>query len=54
METKQRTKKEQFNGIMKHPERDPFIFIVDKSSKLLLIPIYIFFVWVFYQIIINS
>jgi hypothetical protein len=54
METKQRTKKEQFRGIMKHPERDPFIFIVDKSSKLLLIPIYIFFIWVFYQIIVNS
>lgn len=51
----QRTKqKEQLKRVITHPQKDPFIFILDKSSKLLLIPIYIFFIWVFYQIIVNA
>jgi len=54
MKTNTRTKIHQNERLIKHPENDFFISVIDKASKLLLIPVFVFFIWVFYQIIINA
>ena len=52
MKTKQKTVRDP--RIMKHPENDKIIIFIDRFSKILMVPVIFFFLWVFTQIFINA
>jgi hypothetical protein len=52
MKTKQKAKINP--RVINHPENDKIIIFLDRFSKILMIPVIFFFLWVFTQIFINS
>jgi hypothetical protein len=52
MKTKQKTVRD--SRIMKHAENDKVIIFLDRFSKILMVPVIFFFLWVFTQIFINA